>query len=165
MHLFKRLLPTSPLRYDVYYNLVQVAKECKKMDKVFTSTKQLETLFMQCPPTDEKMKELYELLNNALIDDNKELAAKARLEGLKLKKVAGNERLRHANSIALLENRIESGFYKKRIMPGVIEYLDLSSSDEETLILPPTPPLQMPRNTAAPENHSARYVVRRNFDI
>lgn len=57
--LFNNLEPTSPLRYHVYYHLVQVAKQCDQVKEVFTGLDELKREFAQCPPSKEQMQKLY----------------------------------------------------------------------------------------------------------
>lgn len=78
--LFNHLEATSPLRYHVYYHLVQVAKQCDQVREVFTGVDQLKSQFVQCPPSNEQMQKLYRLLHDVLKDTNIELAAKVMIE-------------------------------------------------------------------------------------
>lgn len=78
--LFSNLEPTSPLRYHVYYHLVQVAKRADQVKEVFSGVDQLKTQFTQCPPSNEQMQKLYRLLHDVLKDTNSELAAKVMIE-------------------------------------------------------------------------------------
>lgn len=71
---------TSPLRYHVYYHLVQVAKQCEKVREVFSGVEQLKAQFVQCPPSNEQMQKLYRLLHDVLKDTDTELAAKVMIE-------------------------------------------------------------------------------------
>ncbi|XP_053684021.1 eukaryotic translation initiation factor 3 subunit M [Sabethes cyaneus] len=78
--LFSNLEATSPLRYHVYYHLVQVAKQADQVKEVFSGVEQLKTQFTQCPPSNEQMQKLYRLLHDVLKDSNSELAAKVMIE-------------------------------------------------------------------------------------
>lgn len=78
--LFSNLEPTSPLRYHVYYHLVQVAKQADQVKEVFSGVDQLKTQFVQCPPSNEQMQKLYRLLHDVLKDSNSELASKVMIE-------------------------------------------------------------------------------------
>lgn len=78
--LFSNLEPTSPLRYHVYYHLVQVAKQADQVKEVFSGVDQLKTQFAQCPPSNEQMQKLYRLLHDVLKDVNGELASKVMIE-------------------------------------------------------------------------------------
>jgi len=78
--LFNNLEPVSPLRYHVYYHLVQVAKQCDQIRELFTGVDQLKSQFVQCPPSNEQMQKLYRLLHDVLKDTNSELASKVMIE-------------------------------------------------------------------------------------
>ncbi|XP_055530877.1 eukaryotic translation initiation factor 3 subunit M [Wyeomyia smithii] len=78
--LFSNLEATSPLRYHVYYHLVQVAKQADQVKEVFSGVDQLKTQFTQCPPSNEQMQKLYRLLHDVLKDTNSELASKVMIE-------------------------------------------------------------------------------------
>jgi len=78
--LFNNLEATSPLRYHVYYHLVQVAKQCDQVSELFSGVDQLKSQFTQCPPSNEQMQKLYRLLHDVLKDTNSELAAKVMIE-------------------------------------------------------------------------------------
>jgi translation initiation factor 3 subunit M len=78
--LFNNLELTSPLRYHVYYHLVQVAKQCDQVREVFTGLDELRSHFEQCPPSKEQMQKLYRLLHDVLKDSQCELASKVMIE-------------------------------------------------------------------------------------
>jgi translation initiation factor 3 subunit M len=78
--LFNNLEVTSPLRYHVYYHLVQVAKQVDQVNEVFYGVEQLKNQFSQCPPSNEQMQKLYRLLHEVLKDSNSELASKVMIE-------------------------------------------------------------------------------------
>lgn len=78
--LFNNLEISSPLRYHVYYHLVQVAKQVDQVKEVFTGVDQLKTQFAQCPPSNEQMQKLYRLLHDVLKDTQSELASKVMIE-------------------------------------------------------------------------------------
>lgn len=78
--LFNNLEDISPLRYHVYYHLVQVAKQVNLEHEVFVGVEQLKNQFTQCPPTNEQMQKLYRLLHDVLKDTNTELASKVMIE-------------------------------------------------------------------------------------
>jgi len=78
--LFNNLEPASPLRYHVYYHLVQVAKQVECVREVFSGVDQLKAQFIQCPPSNEQMQKLYRLLHDVLKDTDTELAAKVMIE-------------------------------------------------------------------------------------
>ncbi|KAL5289378.1 EIF3M family protein [Megaselia abdita] len=78
--LFNNLCVTSPLRYHVYYHLVQVAKQCDQVKDVFIGVVQLKQQFAECPPSPEQLQKLYRLLHDVLKDTNSEMAAKVMIE-------------------------------------------------------------------------------------
>lgn len=78
--LFNNLDQVSPLRYHVYYHLIQLAKQCDQVSEVFVSVEQLRTQFAQCPPSKEQSQKLYRLLHDVLKDTNTELASKVMIE-------------------------------------------------------------------------------------
>lgn len=78
--LFNNLEKSSPLRYHVYYHLVQVAKQVNCVHEVFSGVDQLKTQFTLCPPSNEQMQKLYRLLHDVLKDTDTELAAKVMIE-------------------------------------------------------------------------------------
>lgn len=78
--LFNNLETVSPLRYHVYYHLVQVAKQVDQVNEVFVGVEQLKSQFSQCPPSNEQMQKLYRLLHEVLKDSNSELASKVMIE-------------------------------------------------------------------------------------
>ncbi|XP_017049618.1 eukaryotic translation initiation factor 3 subunit M [Drosophila ficusphila] len=78
--LFNNLDTASPLRYHVYYHLVQVAKQCEQVLEVFTGVDQLRSQFANCPPSSEQMQKLYRLLHDVTKDTNLELSSKVMIE-------------------------------------------------------------------------------------
>ncbi|KAI8036852.1 eukaryotic translation initiation factor 3 subunit M [Drosophila gunungcola] len=78
--LFNNLDTASPLRYHVYYHLVQVAKQCEQVLEVFTGVDQLKSQFANCPPSSEQMQKLYRLLHDVTKDTNLELSSKVMIE-------------------------------------------------------------------------------------
>jgi translation initiation factor 3 subunit M len=78
--LFNNLEATSPLRYHVYYHLVQVAKQCDQVKEVFTGLDELKREFAQCSPSKEQMQKLYRLLHDVLKDSQCEIASKVMIE-------------------------------------------------------------------------------------
>lgn len=78
--LFNNLEPSSPLRYHVYYHLVQVAKQSGQVGDVFYGVDQLKSQFAQCPPSSEQMQKLYRVLHDVLKDTNSELSSKVMIE-------------------------------------------------------------------------------------
>lgn len=80
LRLFNNLEALSPLRYHVYYHLVQVAKQCDQVKEVFTGLDELKREFAQCPPSKEQMQKLYRLLHDVLKDSQCETASKVMIE-------------------------------------------------------------------------------------
>ncbi|EDW77064.1 eukaryotic translation initiation factor 3 subunit M [Drosophila tropicalis] len=78
--LFNNLDTASPLRYHVYYHLVQVAKQCDQVLEVFTGVDQLKSQFANCPPSSEQMQKLYRLLHDVTKDTNLERSSKVMIE-------------------------------------------------------------------------------------
>lgn len=78
--LFSNLEQSSPLRYHVYYALVQVAKQSGQVREVFSGLDELKSQFAQCPPSKEQMQKLYRLLHDVLKDTQCELASKVMIE-------------------------------------------------------------------------------------
>jgi len=78
--LFNNLDTASPLRYHVYYHLVQVAKQCEQVLEVFSGVDQLKSQFANCPPSSEQMQKLYRLLHDVTKDTNLELSSKVMIE-------------------------------------------------------------------------------------
>lgn len=78
--LFNNLDQQSPLRYHVYYHLVQVAKQCDQVKDVFSGLDELESQFAQCPPSKEQMQKLYRLLHEVLKDTQCEVASKVMIK-------------------------------------------------------------------------------------
>lgn len=76
--LFNNLEPTSPLKYHVYYHLVQVAKQVDQVNEVFTGVDRLRQQFAQSPP--EQLQKLYRLLHDVLKDTDIEMASKVMIE-------------------------------------------------------------------------------------
>lgn len=78
--MFNNLDTASPLRYHVYYHLVQVAKQCEQVLEVFSGVDQLKSQFANCPPSGEQMQKLYRLLHDVTKDTNLDLSAKVMIE-------------------------------------------------------------------------------------
>lgn len=64
--LFQSLDERSPMRYHVYYHLVQVARQTDQVRAVFRDVDHLRQQFAQCPPSNEQMQKLYRLLHEVL---------------------------------------------------------------------------------------------------
>ncbi|XP_026765156.1 eukaryotic translation initiation factor 3 subunit M [Galleria mellonella] len=78
--LYNNLEENSPLRYHVYYHVIELAARVGSVREVFTGVDQLRKEFATCPPSNEQMQKLYRLLHQVLKDQNSELAAKVMIE-------------------------------------------------------------------------------------
>lgn len=78
--LYNNLEANSPLRYHVYYHVIELAARVGFVKEVFTGVEQLRKEFASCPPSNEQMQKLYRLLHQVLKDQNSELAAKVMIE-------------------------------------------------------------------------------------
>ncbi|CAF4954932.1 unnamed protein product [Pieris macdunnoughi] len=78
--LYNNLETNSPLRYHVYYHVIELAARIGAVGDVFKGVEQLKKEFASCPPTSEQMQKLYRLLHQVLKDNNSELASKVMIE-------------------------------------------------------------------------------------
>lgn len=79
--LYQSLHERSPMRYHVYYHLVQVAKQTDQVRAVFRDVDNLKQQFQKCPPSIEQMQKLYRLLHEVLLASGQsEQAAKVMYE-------------------------------------------------------------------------------------
>ncbi|KAI8425507.1 hypothetical protein MSG28_001523 [Choristoneura fumiferana] len=78
--LYNNLEANSPLRYHVYYHVIELAARVGFVQEVFTGVEQLRKEFATCPPSNEQMQKLYRLLHLVLKDQNSELASKVMIE-------------------------------------------------------------------------------------
>ncbi|XP_063530416.1 eukaryotic translation initiation factor 3 subunit M [Cydia strobilella] len=78
--LYNNLEANSPLRYHVYYHVIELAARVGSVQEVFTGVEQLRKEFATCPPSNEQMQKLYRLLHSVLKDSNSELASKVMIE-------------------------------------------------------------------------------------
>ncbi|XP_072941676.1 eukaryotic translation initiation factor 3 subunit M [Epargyreus clarus] len=78
--LYNNLESNSPLRYHVYYHVIELAARVGSVREVFTGVDQLRSQFANCPPSNEQMQKLYRLLHQVLKDQNSELASKVMIE-------------------------------------------------------------------------------------
>nr|QBH73925.1 eukaryotic translation initiation factor 3 subunit M [Nicoletia phytophila] len=79
--LFQSLDETSPMRYHVYYHLVQVAGHVDQVKAIFQNVENLKQQFSSCPPSNEQMQKLLRLLHEALLRSGQSgLAAKVMVE-------------------------------------------------------------------------------------
>ena len=65
--LFQSLDERSPMRYHVYYHLVQIAHKVDQVRYVFRDVDTLKAQFAQCPPSQEQMQKLLRLLHEVLL--------------------------------------------------------------------------------------------------
>lgn len=65
--LFQSLEEKSPMRYHVYYNLVQVARNVDQVKAVYGGVEQLKEQFKAFPPNNEQMQKLLRLLHEILL--------------------------------------------------------------------------------------------------
>ncbi|CAD6245337.1 GSCOCG00013655001-RA-CDS [Cotesia congregata] len=65
--LFQSLEKKSPMRYHVYYHLVQVARNVNQMHAVYSGVEQLKDQFKAFPPNNEQMQKLLRLLHEILL--------------------------------------------------------------------------------------------------
>ena len=66
--LFQSLDEHSPMRYHVYYHLVQVAKQVDQVKAVFKDVESLKQQFAANPPSNEQMQKLLRLLHEVLLN-------------------------------------------------------------------------------------------------
>ncbi|OWR53368.1 Eukaryotic translation initiation factor 3 subunit M [Danaus plexippus plexippus] len=78
--LYNNLESNSPLRYHVYYHVIELAARVGSVGEVFKGVEQLKREFATCTPSNEQMQKLYRLLHQALLGQNSELAAKVMIE-------------------------------------------------------------------------------------
>ncbi|KAK4883147.1 hypothetical protein RN001_006466 [Aquatica leii] len=79
--LFQSLDERSPMRYHVYYHLIQIANQTDQVRCVFRDIEYLKQQFVHCPPSSEQLQKLYRLLHEVLVKSNQsEQAAKVMIE-------------------------------------------------------------------------------------
>lgn len=78
--LYNNLESNSPLRYHVYYHVIELAARVGSVKEVFSGVEQLRKEFSSCPPSNEQMQKLYRLLHQVLKNNNSELASKVMIE-------------------------------------------------------------------------------------
>jgi len=66
--LFFSLSESSPMRYHVYYNMIEVAGKIGEMNNVFTNAQNLKKTFANYPPSAEQLQKLYRLLHHSLMN-------------------------------------------------------------------------------------------------
>lgn len=65
--LFQSLADDSPMRYHVYYHLVQIARNVDQVKAVYSGIDQLKQQFVSFPPSNEQMQKLLRLLHEVLL--------------------------------------------------------------------------------------------------
>ncbi|KAF5298618.1 hypothetical protein FQR65_LT09714 [Abscondita terminalis] len=79
--LFQSLDERSPMRYQVYCHLIQIAHQTDQVKCVFRDIEYLKQQFSSCPPSSEQLQKLYRLLHEVLVKSNQsEQAAKVMIE-------------------------------------------------------------------------------------
>lgn len=78
--LYNNLESHSPLRYHVYYHVIELAARVGFVREVFTGVEQLKKEFADCPPSNDHMQKLYRLLHQVLKDQHSDLASKVMIE-------------------------------------------------------------------------------------
>lgn len=79
--LFQSLDKHCPMRYHVYYYVIQIARQVEQVRAVFKDVTHLKQQFAYCPPSNEQMQKLLRLLHEALLAcKQSELAAKVMIE-------------------------------------------------------------------------------------
>lgn len=79
--LFQSVDEHSPMRYHVYYHLLQLAKQVDYVRFVYKDMEHLRAQFQACPPSNEQMQKLLRLLHEVLLECKQgEQAAKVMVE-------------------------------------------------------------------------------------
>uniref|UniRef100_A0A1B6LTG7 Eukaryotic translation initiation factor 3 subunit M n=1 Tax=Graphocephala atropunctata TaxID=36148 RepID=A0A1B6LTG7_9HEMI len=79
--LFQSLDKRCPMRYHVYYHLVQIASKVDQVRAVFKDVESLKQQFLLCSPSNEQMQKLLRLLHEVLLASKQsEQAAKVMVE-------------------------------------------------------------------------------------
>ncbi|CAH1173922.1 unnamed protein product [Phaedon cochleariae] len=79
--LFQSLDDRSPMRYPVYYHLIQIAKITDSVKLVYQDIDHLKQQFAKCPPSSDQLQKLYRLLHEVLLKSNQsEQAAMVMIE-------------------------------------------------------------------------------------
>ncbi|KAJ8958323.1 hypothetical protein NQ318_017469 [Aromia moschata] len=68
--LFQSLDDRSPMRYPVYYHLIQIAKQTDSVHLVYQDIDHLKQQFANCPPSSDQLQKLYRLLHEVLVKSN-----------------------------------------------------------------------------------------------
>ncbi|XP_075234518.1 eukaryotic translation initiation factor 3 subunit m isoform X1 [Lycorma delicatula] len=79
--LFQSLDQRCPMRYHVYYHVIQIARQVDQVRAVFKDVEHLKQQFAACPPSNDNMQKLLRQLHEVLLScKQSELAAKVMLE-------------------------------------------------------------------------------------
>lgn len=79
--MFQSVDEHSPMRYHVYYHLLQMAKQVDQVRAVYKDMEHLKHQFSACPPSNEQMQKLLRLLHEVLLEcKQSEQAAKVMVE-------------------------------------------------------------------------------------
>ncbi|KZC09240.1 Eukaryotic translation initiation factor 3 subunit M [Dufourea novaeangliae] len=65
--LFQSLPDESPMRYHVYYHIIQIARNVDQVKAVYGGIQQLKQQFASLPPSNEQMQKLLRLLHEVLL--------------------------------------------------------------------------------------------------
>jgi len=65
--LYQSLEETSPMRFHVYYTLVQLAGKTEQTGAIFTDVESVKSQFAATPPSNEQMQKLLRLLHEVLL--------------------------------------------------------------------------------------------------
>ncbi|KAJ8984872.1 hypothetical protein NQ317_002711 [Molorchus minor] len=68
--LFQSLDNQSPMRYPVYFHLIQIAKITDSVRLVYQDIEHLKQQFANCPPSSDQLQKLYRLLHEVLLKSN-----------------------------------------------------------------------------------------------
>ena len=69
--MFQSLVETSPMRFHVYYYLVQLAGRTDQVDLVFKDVESLKSQFAAAPPSTEQQQKLLRVLHEVLLNAKK----------------------------------------------------------------------------------------------
>ena len=69
--LYQSLPEASPMRFQVYFHLVQLAGKVDEVDLVYSDIKTLKGQFASNPPSNEQMQKLLRVLNEVLLNAKK----------------------------------------------------------------------------------------------
>ena len=75
--LYQSLEESSPMRFHVYYTLVQLAGKTEQTGAIFTDVETVKSQFSAVPPSNEQMQKLLRLLHEVLLTCKKSDEASA----------------------------------------------------------------------------------------